>query len=327
MTHYRRLVVWASVVTVLVVIGALFSKLYYDLTLEGSNPFQSVSPVRVSGVMRLQTSEARVVPAQQIDLAFPVSGQLSAILVELGQRVAKGDELARLDDSRLRLSVARAKENLRAAELGEVPFQIEQAKLELAAAELDLEATVLKAPFDGQVMAVPVVTGQTVTPNMHIVTLAQVEPLMVRTSIAQNALRHIAPGLAALVNLEAFPGQIWEGHVVRVGNQAVQTPHGIAVELLIQLDGPKEADPGDKAQTIVPGLTATTEILVPRKQGAIDIANWFIAALFILMLVMTYVISVIMTPKVEQIPDDGPGGRGGRMPGMGWGGGRGFGRF
>jgi hypothetical protein len=150
---------------------------------------------------------------------------------------------------------------------------------------------------------------------------------MVRTSIAQNALRHIAPGLAALVNLEAFPGQIWEGHVVRVGNQAVQTPHGIAVELLIQLDGPKEADPGDKAQTIVPGLTATTEILVPRKQGAIDIANWFIAALFILMLVMTYVISVIMTPKVEQIPDDGPGGRGGRMPGMGWGGGRGFGRF
>ena len=71
MTHYKRLVIWASVIVVLVVVGALFSKLYYDLTLEGSNPFQSVSPVRVSGVMRLQTSEARVVPAQQVDLAFP----------------------------------------------------------------------------------------------------------------------------------------------------------------------------------------------------------------------------------------------------------------
>ena len=326
MTHYKRLVIWASVIVVLVVVGALFSKLYYDLTLEGSNPFQSVSPVRVSGVMRLQTSEARVVPAQQVDLAFPISGRLSAILVEPGQRVDNGEELARLDDSRLRLAVARAKENLRAAELSEVPFQIEQAKLELAATELDLEATVLKAPFDGQVLAVPVVAGQAVTPNTHIVTLAQVEPLMVRTSIAQNALRHIAPGLAALVTLEAFPGQTWEGHVVRVGNQAVQTPNGIGVELLIELDG--STNPDNSTQTIVPGLTAKTEILVPRKQGVMDIANWFIAALFITMLVMTYAISVIMTPKVEHIPDDSMGGRGGRMGG--WGGrgfGGGFGRF
>lgn len=327
-THYRRLLVWVSLVVMLVVVGALFSKLYYDLTLEGSNPFQLASPVRMGGVMRLQTLEARVVPAQQVDLAFSVAGRLSATLVEPGQKVVKGQVLARLDDSRSQLTVARARENLRVAELGELRSQIEQAKLELAAAQLELETSVLKAPFDGQVLAVPAVAGQAVTPNTLIATLAQVEPLMVHTLIAQNALRHITPGLVTHVTLEAFPGRIWEGHVVQIGSQAVQTPRGVGVGILIELDGAEDRNPGGTAEEafqVVPGLTAKAEILIPRKHGTMDVANWFIAVLFMLMLVMTYVISVIMTPKVEDVPDDGMGGRGGRMSGMGWGG-HGFGR-
>jgi multidrug efflux pump subunit AcrA (membrane-fusion protein) len=325
---FRRLMVWGMVIVALVVVGALFSKLYYDISLDGGNPFRRAAPVRMGGVMRLQTSEARLVAAQRAELAFSVSGQLVALNVEVGQQVAAGEELARLNDTKQRLAVAKALENLTAAELSGVGIRIEQAELELAAAQAELEATVLKAPFAGQVMAVSAVSGQAVSPGSRVVTLAQTQPPLVQAQISQNSLRHVAIGQAVQVTLDAYPGRTFSGRVIRIGHEASEALKGATIEVWMELRNDTAtstvATPGLDDLQLLPGLTANAEILVPRRQGTLDIASWFIALLLVLMLIATYLLSKILTPEVESSPDTEPAGRGyGRGGGMGWhGGGR-----
>lgn len=89
------------------------------------------------------------VDLRQVSLAFQDSGRITAVLVEEGDSVTKGEAVARLDTTRLRLQVDEAEAQAdaqRAAvqklENGSRPEDIEQARANLEAAEADaLDAT------------------------------------------------------------------------------------------------------------------------------------------------------------------------------------------
>src|SRR5579864_3212247 len=101
MNRYRMLVV-AVIVAVAVAVGAIAWALFFSPVNVQVSQIERDVPVEVFG---LGTVEARITSK----IGFKVSGVLVELRADVGDRVAKGEVLARLDDREQRARVARTK--------------------------------------------------------------------------------------------------------------------------------------------------------------------------------------------------------------------------
>ncbi len=187
-------------------------------------PSVFVSPVRneTGTVERVLFGQIR--PRVEADLSFRVGGKITDRLVELGQVVRSGQELARLDQVDYQLAVRAAEEQQRAAEVdavqaasdaarfkrllvdgsvGVADAERQQARADAADARLkqaqkqtllvrNREAyTVLTAPFDGVVTALRFEVGQMVDDRAPVLSVARPSELEVVVDIPES----LVPGL------------------------------------------------------------------------------------------------------------------------------------
>lgn len=160
----------ASAIVVLVVIGAAG---YWFLGRADSAPAQAtVATVSTGTFQQTVTGSGTIAPAKQADLDFAVSGRVTSVTVEAGDKVSKGDVLATLDTVSLDAALASAEAQQEAAETtvandaSETSTQraandaaLASAEADVAQAEDDLDAATLKATFTGTVAAVTVAVG------------------------------------------------------------------------------------------------------------------------------------------------------------------------
>jgi membrane fusion protein (multidrug efflux system) len=98
------------------------------------------------------------------------------------------------------------------AQLGnEAP--VKQAEAMLREAELELARTELVAPFDAVVGRKTVHMGDIVRPGQALMALRQNEPSWVVANFKETQLRRMRPGALARIQVDAFPGYTWFGHV------------------------------------------------------------------------------------------------------------------
>ncbi len=117
-------------------------------------------------------------PRKQSELNFGVSGTVTKVYVKAGDKVAKGDKLARIDADELddAVDLAQAKLTTAKANLSEVydndgssaaiksaKAQVSSAKAELASAQQDLTDAVLRSTVTGTVASVDLEVGDTVS--------------------------------------------------------------------------------------------------------------------------------------------------------------------
>jgi len=193
-------------------------------------------------------------------LAFNGSEHVNEILVDEGDRVAKGQLLARLHTDRLQASLDRvraevtaAKAEAHAAKLSYVRIKSllkdnlaspkdadeAEARSRSAAANVDAAAAAvvettealkdadLYAPFDGVVRERIAEIGDFVTPQTPVITLASLEPLWVRTYLPETELGRIKPGAIARITTDSYPGKVYDGWVGSISPTAEFTPKNI----------------------------------------------------------------------------------------------------
>ena len=167
---------------------------------------------------------------QKVELGTLVSGVVAVVHVRPGQTVGQGDPLVTLDDRGFKGEVDRhlavyrhaqvaleeaRREDERAIELYDrtvlSDFERNQAKIALQAARaraeearadliqarLDLERSVVRAPFDGLVLAVNVSAGQTIVSawqSQPLVTLADNRIYRVRAAVSAAQASQLEPG-------------------------------------------------------------------------------------------------------------------------------------
>jgi HlyD family secretion protein len=130
-----------TLLTALALLAALSAGLYAWRARPDPAAAQILVPVSRGDLSVTVESSGAATPAQQRELAFSLSGQIAEVLVTAGQRVTKGQPLARLDDRELQLEVQRAEANLQATQA-----QLDQAQggattpQDIAAAEANLRA-------------------------------------------------------------------------------------------------------------------------------------------------------------------------------------------
>jgi len=249
----RRLFTWLVVVAILLG-GFLFVKEWFYPGIEVQ--FATVtltSPAQANAVL---TASGYVVARRNAAVASKGTGRLVNLGVEEGDKVKKGQVIARLENADVAAALARAQENLRLAEadlkdakvslerqrilLGEgvvaqaeydvaearykrVVAGIEVAKYAVREAEVAVENTRIIAPFDGTVLKKNADVGEIVAPlagaassRAAVVTIADMSSLEVDADVSEANITRVFPGQACEVRLDAYPKQIYRGYVSKI---------------------------------------------------------------------------------------------------------------
>ncbi|MBC2774828.1 efflux RND transporter periplasmic adaptor subunit [Rhizobium sp. AQ_MP] len=182
------------------------------------------------------------------------SGTVAEILVTSGQKVKKGDVIARLDREEqvilrdqavvaLRSATEKAESyrNLQSfSRLDVLDAQIaeEQAQLQLTTAELNLKRRDIIAPIDGVIGIVGVSIGDNVTNSTAIVSLDNRSQLLVDFWAPERFAAAVKPGMPIEASLVSRPGQIFKGSVEAVDSRVDQASRTIRIRA--KIDNPDD---------------------------------------------------------------------------------------
>ncbi len=219
-------------------------------------------PIRAAGVVATKDGW---------DLSFKVGGLLARVEVRDGERVARGQVLARLDATELSAGVRQAQEGLEkarrdaarmawlaasdtapraAAEDTRTAERIAEAQL--AAAEFNLRHATLVAPDDGWVDHRLAEPGEVIAPGRPVLRVSGVgRGFVVRAALPERDVLDLRPGTPATVTLDADPARPLAGHVAEIGRTATRGTGTYEVEVAL------DASPG---APLLSGLTAKVEI-------------------------------------------------------------------
>jgi len=176
----------------------------------------SVKPLRALVTYPAYRASATADPLYETQLAFAVGGRIERLLARVGETVGQGQELARLDERQYRIAVGQARAQLAlvrsqitlaesqlaqneslarqkfvspdALKIKRTELDVRRAERDatrqaLAAAELDLDRTRLRAPFQAVVKARLASVGDYVSPGGVVLVLAAVAEPEIRARI------------------------------------------------------------------------------------------------------------------------------------------------
>lgn len=211
---------------------------------------------------------------REMNLAFRVGGVMTALAVDAGDPVSAGQVLARIDPSAVNARVTqseadleRARRDLRRDETlfaqGYVSNQrledrrsaVKAAQAAYDAAAFDGRWSRLVAPASGVVLERSAQVGEVVQPSQTVLRVADLSsPLVLRVPVADRDLRRIASGQPVTATIDALPGQVLSGRVVRIGQGADPRTGAIVVE--VELPGRPELRSGLTAKATFPTAAA-----------------------------------------------------------------------
>src|SRR5690348_16509543 len=242
------LVILALVVVLSISRGAFSSVLAVHLT-----PATMVSPMRSGAVL---IASGYVVAQRKAAVASKGTGRLVYLGVVEGDRVRAGQVIARIEDADVKAQLAQAQANLemsradlRDAEnslarerflldsgfTSRASFDAAQARYErvkagiavaqatVQAAQVALENTVIRAPFDGTVLTKNADVGEVVAPlaasafsKAAVVTIADLRSLQVEADVAESNLSSVSVGQPCEIVLDAYPDIRYLGYVAKI---------------------------------------------------------------------------------------------------------------
>lgn len=222
-----------------------------------------------SGTATLEADEQALVVSQ-------ITGVVLQISAEEGDFVKAGQVLARVETDRYRLEVAKAeaalkrletdyqrkkelydKELVSADDFEKVGAELQAQKAAYDLARLDLQYTEIRAPIDGYVSERLVRVGNLVQLHEAVYRITSYDPLLAVLHVPERELSVLHKGLEVSVALDAWPGQMFSGEVIRVS--PVIDPATGTFRVTAQVR--------DHDSMLKPGLFGRVEILYDLHEG------------------------------------------------------------
>lgn len=261
-------------------------------------------PVNVS-VVELEPTElvervvltGRIDPWVEVDVSTELGGTVQEIGFEKGQRVKKGQVLARIGTDLLTVQFQEAEASLEEAEANfnrakelfarqAVPrqelvtytsrYHAAQARLKLA--KLRVERSVIDAPVSGLAISRHVDVGEVATPGTRITTIHQVSRLKATVGIPENDLSYFKVGGEATLEVNAYPGRVFEGKIHFLGLASSGKNRTFPSEVAITNAG-NDLRPGMIARVFLvkrryeSALVVPRDALIERDQGSVAFVN------------------------------------------------------
>lgn len=188
----------------------------------------------------------RVVEQSQAEL-MNAEAQLQKAIAE--SEVTKG-QAAQTDVAEQNVLVQQDQEKLALA-------QVEQAKLDIAFAEKQLEYTVIKAPVSGFVGKLTAQVGQKVQSGQYLLAIVplQTEQIYIEANFKETSLQNLHLGQSAEVEVDAYPGEVFPATIEGISpatgasfallppDNATGNYNKVVQWLPVRLTFPPDADP------------------------------------------------------------------------------------
>lgn len=243
-----------------------------------------------------------------VDVSPRVNGRIESIAVRLGDRVAKGQVVARMDDRDVKEQVkqaeaslelaratarqrefdktaslttferqknlfqrelqtkqtledAEARYNASAAQVDVAKAQVMQTQARLDELKITLNNTVILSPVDGFVGKRTLDPGAFAGANTPVISVVDIDSVRLIANLVEKDFRRVTPGVEAMVEVDAFPGETFGGKVSRVSpifDPATRTA-GLEIEV---------PNPGYRLK---PGMYARVRLTVDRRPNALTV--------------------------------------------------------
>ena len=235
------------------------------------------------------------------DLALQLAGVVDKIRFESGKDVAAGDALL---DLRKEDDVAKLQSLQATADGYGITLRRDQGQLKInsvsqAIVDSDLvnqrnalalvaqqqalvEQKTLKAPFSGRLGVRQVDVGQYLSAGTTIITLQALDRLYVDFVLPQQAIDQIKVGQGVDANVDAYPGQVFKGHVLAINSKVDQTSRNVQVRALFNNTDLK----------LLPGMYTSIDIAVDKAKSYVTLPQTAIVF-------NTYGNSVVLAEKSE----------------------------
>ncbi len=259
----------------------------------------SVSVVKRGDLLVTVSSTGVIEPILAVDLKSKASGEIIEMPIEEGDRVKKGQLIARLDAStakndfdqksadlevaRVSLSQAtkqaeRQKQLYEQGLISELDYENallakEQANSNLIRATAALEdsrerlaETTIRSPIDGIVLKKYVEIGQIIASGISavsggttIATVADMSKVYVRTAVDEVDIGQIKVGMAATVVPESYPDRRFKGNVIRIVPLAKSEQNVTTFDVTILVD--------NSGGLLMAGMNSSVEIFAGHKEN------------------------------------------------------------
>jgi HlyD family secretion protein len=286
----KKIVAWLLVIG-LIAVGFIVLKRWLSPAAEVQVTTVSLtSPAQADAVL---TASGYVVARRKAAVASKGTGRLVFLGVEEGDKVKKGQVIARLEDDDVVASRDRARENLRLAEadlyeakkhmermqslvrqemiaqaefdLAEARYKrviatIDAAKFTLRESEVAVGNTRIIAPFDGTVLKKNADVGEIVAPlagaassKAAVVTIADMSSLEVDADVSEANITRVTPEQSCEIALDAYPQHRYPGFVTNIVPTADRAKATVMVKIKF-----KQYD-----QRVLPEMGAKITFLAP----------------------------------------------------------------
>jgi len=140
--------------------------------------------------------------------------------------------------------------------------QVRQAEAALASLEVQLDKLNLTAPRDGIITERPANPGELASPGATLMNLGDLDQVTLTVFIPETQIGRVRVGQSARVEVDAYPGETFEGGVAFIALEAEFTPKNVQTEeervnlvfaVKITLDNPDHR--------LKPGMPADAEII------------------------------------------------------------------
>ncbi|MFZ9347690.1 MAG: efflux RND transporter periplasmic adaptor subunit [Arenimonas sp.] len=147
--------------------------------------------------------------------------------------------------------------------------QVSQQQANLNSAQLDLAKTIIRSPVKGTVLARNVEPGQTVAASLQTPVLFKIagdlSEMEIVLAIDEADIGQLQIGQEATFTVDAFPDRNFRGKVKQIRLAANNVSNVVTFPVVIEVN--------NTDQVLLPGLTATAQIITSRKAQVLTVPN------------------------------------------------------
>jgi len=190
--------------------------------------------------------------AKGADLAMDVSGLVTEVNLRSGEDVSKGQPLLQLRDGDdvaqlqqlqanaqlSRVTLDRARQQLAAQAISKANFDSADADYKarqaaVAQQKVVVEKKQLRAPFAGRAGIITLSPGAYLSAGTAVVTLQQLDPLLVDFSVPQSELGRLQVGQHVDLTLDAYPGKTFSAELSAISPKVEPNTRNVQVEATV----------------------------------------------------------------------------------------------
>lgn len=270
---------------------------------ENASPGYETAAVERRDLAVTVEASGTIEPVASVEVKSEASGEIQEVAAEIGDTVAPGALLVRIDPRTPRNLVEQAEAELNAAisrqrtaeaqlargdalrtqgwinetehealalEVANTRAQAVAARVALENARIGLEDTEVRAPSSGTVLTRLVQPGQVISSPTRdvgggtlLLTMADLSRVRARVRVDETDIGKLAPGVPARIRVAAFPGRRFTGAVEKIEPQAVVDQNVTLFSVLI--------DVGNEDGHLRPGMNVEAVFDVAAREGVLTL--------------------------------------------------------